>query len=104
MAKRDFLVCNKIVLLYLKRALKLERVGGRKETNESSSNQNKKKKSRRNGLKEENDNDTIIGTSISRDDLVLPRIVAWCSMVLDAHFNGVIILPKIDKITHIKIG
>ena len=80
----------KIVLLYLKRALKLEIVGGKKETNASSSNQNKKKKSRKKGLKGQDDNDTIIGTSISRDDQVLPRIVAWCSMVLDAHFNGVI--------------
>ena len=80
----------KIVLLYLKRALKLEIVGGKKETNASSSNQNKKKKSRRKGLKGQDDNDTIIGTSISRNDQVLPRIVAWCSMVLDAHFNGVI--------------
>eukprot|EP00944_MAST-04C_sp_MAST-4C-sp1_P011234 g11234.t1 len=69
----------KVVLLYLRRGLKQALDGSPldidKEIDMDTDGENE---------------DVDAGTSIRRRDKILPRLVAWCSMVLDAHFNGVI--------------
>ena len=69
----------KVVLLYLRRGLKQALDGSPLDSDEEID------------MDTDGEHEDIdAGTSIRRRDKILPRLVAWCSMVLDAHFNGVI--------------
>ena len=59
----------KVVLLYLRRALKFELLGGNQENGNNNSNSDDELSV---------DGDASVDTSISREDKVLPRVVAWC--------------------------